>query len=197
MAEEIIDGTGSGKRAKVDNNNRLFVHSISETISENASQGGDAYNINTGTVTLTNDTETPVLYFKNIGDNDIQVSAIGYLLGNSTGGTGNVNLRVLKNPTGGTIISDAIDVAIKENKNAGSSNQIDANAYVGATGKTITGGTDFYISLLAGAARPYVIATGNVVLPTGASIAVQVTPQSGNTSMDLQVFLSVTEYTLT
>ena len=196
MAEQILDGTGSGRKAKVDSGNRLHTHSVTETIAENASENGEAFNVNTGTINLTTANESGVLYFKNNGDKPIHIISIGYLLGNSTGGSGDVTLKVTKNSTAGTVISDAVPVPILENKNVGSSNVLDVNAYKGAEGKTITDGDDFYYSLLAGAARPYVIATGTLVVPKGGSIGVLVTPQSGNTSMNVQIFLSIIEYTL-
>jgi hypothetical protein len=49
---------------------------------------------------------------------------------------------------------------------------------------------------LSGSAKSYVIATGAIVLPKGSSIGVSVTPQASNTSMDIQIFMSVTEYKL-
>lgn len=194
MAEEIKDGTGTGHRAKVDASNRLHVQSVTETINESASENGRAYNINTGTLSLTSANESAVLYFKNTGDNDIHVASIGYLLGNSTGGSGDLNLKVVKNPTAGTVVSDASAVAINENKNAGSSKSLSVLAYKGGEGKTLTDGTDFYLSLQSGAARSYVINTGTLVMPKGSSIGVKITPQASNTAMNVQVFLSVIEY---
>jgi hypothetical protein len=47
MAEQIIDGTGNGFLAKVDNQNRLEVHSFTETAFETASVEGTAFNVNT------------------------------------------------------------------------------------------------------------------------------------------------------
>jgi hypothetical protein len=196
MAEQILDGTGSGKKAKVDSGFRLHTHSVTETISENASENGQAFNINTGTINLTTASESGLLYLKNNSTNPIHIISIGYLMGNSTGGTGDVNLKVLKNPSTGTVISDAVPVSILENKNVGSSNVLDADVYKGAEGKTFTDGDDFYYSLVAGAARPYVIATGTLVIPKGGSIGVLATPQTSNTSMNIQIFLSIIEYTL-
>jgi len=197
MAEEILDGTGSGKSAKVDSNFRLHVHSVGETVAENASQSGDSYNINTGTVTLTTATESAVLYLKNNGDFDLHISTIGFLLGTSTSGAGDLHLRVDKNVTGGTIVSTALDVAINQNKNVGSSKILTVDAFAGAEGRTATGGVTTYTSLLAGAARGYVISTGDVVIPKGGSVAVFVTPQTSNTNMDVQIFAATTEYRLT
>ena len=67
------------------------------------------------------------------------------------------------------------------------------DAFKGAEGYTLTGGTEAYFSLIAGSARSYIINTGNVVLPKGASIGINVIPQASNSSMDIQIFLSITE----
>jgi hypothetical protein len=170
MSEQIIDGTGTGKKVRVDNANRLHTHSVNETLIEYASSQGDSYNINTGTINLTSATESALLYFKNNGNNDIHIASVGYLIGNSTGGTGDLHTTVTKNPTTGTIISGASNVGINTNKNAGSSRIMDIDAFKGAEGNTFTDGTDFYYSLLSGSAKSYVIATGAIVLPKGSSI---------------------------
>lgn len=194
MAEQILDGTGTGKKAKVDTTNRLHTHAVSESLIEYASSQGDSYNINTGTMSLTTDTESALIYVKNNNDAELHIASIGYLMGNSTGGTGDISITVLRNPTLGTVVSDAIGVDINQNKNVGSSKELNIDAYKGGEGKTITDGTPFYYSLIAGSARGYVIATGTIVIPKGGSIGVKLTPQTSNTSMDMQVFMSVTEY---
>jgi hypothetical protein len=194
MSEQIIDGTGTGKKAKVDSQNRLHTHSVTEGLVEHASSNGNSYNINTGTITLTSANESGLLYLKNNSDSDIHIASIGYLMGNSTGGTGDINITVLRNPSLGTVVSDEVLVSINENKNVGSSKELTADIYKGGEGKTITDGTPLYYSLVAGSARGYVIATGTIVVPKGGAIGVQLTPQTGNTSMGVQVFMSVTEY---
>ncbi len=196
MAETILDGTGSGKVVKVDSDNRMHVHSVGETIGEQAATDGYSYNINTGVVNLSTANESYLLFLENKGVYDLHIQNIGYLLGNSTGGSGDLQLKVVKNPSEGTLIDTATSVPILENKNTGSSNVIDVNAYVGVEGSTITDGDDFYLSLLSSPAKSYVIATGNVVVPRGASIAISVTPQASNTSMNVLVFLSLLEYRL-
>ena len=194
MAETIIDGTGKGFEAKVDSNNKLSVYSVSENKVEFAASNGDSYNINTGTLVLTSAIESSLLYLKNNGDSDLHIASIGFLLGNSTGGAGDLNVTVVKNCTLGTVVTDEVVVDINQNKNTGSSQELVADIYKGGEGKTITNGTDLYYSLVAGAGRPYVISTGTVAIPKGSSIGIKLTPQTGNTSMSLQVFLSVTEY---
>jgi hypothetical protein len=131
------------------------------------------------------------LYLKNNGDVDLAILTIGFLLGNSTGGIGDLTLDVVKNPTTGTLISGATNVAINENKNAGSSQTLSVDAFKGAEGSTITNGTDWYYSTVPGDARTYVINTGSLVIPKGSSVSVSVTPQGSNSSMNLSLFLSV------
>jgi len=194
MAETIIDGTGKGFEVKVDSNNKLAVYSVSENKVEFAASNGDSYNINTGTLVLTSAIESSLLYLKNNGDFDLHLASIGFLIGNSTGGAGDLNVTVVKNCTLGTVVTDEVVVDINQNKNTGSSQELVADIYKGGEGKTITNGTDLYYSLVAGAGRPYVISTGTVAIPKGSSIGIKLTPQAGNTSMSLQVFLSVTEY---
>ncbi len=191
MAEIIVDGTGDGFKQKVDKNNRAHVFSVSATIAEVAARRGDSYNINTGNINLTSSSKSCVLYLKNNGDIDVSILTIGYLLGNSTGGSGDLTLDVTKNPSAGTIISTALAVDINENKNAGSSKTLDIDVFKGAEAAAVTNGDQWYYTTLAGAARPYLIATGSLVIPNGSSVSISITPQSGNTSMDCSIFLSV------
>lgn len=194
MAEQIEDGTGKGYRAKVDSENRLNVYSVSESILERAAEEGKSFNINTGTINLTSANKSAILYLKNNGDEEIVISSIGFLLGNSTGGSGDLIPEVIKNPTSGTIVSGATNVDINVNKNFGSSITLEVDAFKGAEASTITDGVVVYNSLLSGSARTYVISTGSIVLPKGSSIGVNLTPQTGNTSMNVQVFLSLIMY---
>jgi hypothetical protein len=194
--EVFIGNPLNGDKAKVTSEGLLRTYSVSESIVENAAENGNSYNINTGTINLTSANESAVLYLKNNGNLDLHISAVGYLLGNSTGGAGDLELMVYRNPTTGTVISGATDVDINVNKNAGSSKTLTVNAYKGAEASTISGGNDWYKSLIPGAARSYVISTGTLVITPGSSIAVSIKPQAGNTSMNVQVFLSLIEYTL-
>jgi hypothetical protein len=188
----IEDGTGKGYNAKVNKRNQILAETVSSTIVEDASSNGNSYNINTGTITLTSDSKSAVLYLKNNGANDIVIAQIGYLFGNSAGGSGDASAEVIKNPTTGTLISSASDVAINTNKNFGSSNTITVDAYKGSEGDAITDGEVAYYSLFK-AIGGYTINTGSIVIPKGTSIGVNIIPQSGNTSMSFQCFFSIIE----
>jgi len=172
---------------------RALTSSIIETILEDAAEDGRSHNINTGSITLTSASKTAVLYVKNNSEKDLLIPIIGFLLGNSTGGTGDLLIEVVRNPTAGTLISGVIDVDVRSNKNYGSNKTLTVDAFKGSEGNTITDGATSYFSLLNSASKQYVINTGLVILPKGSSIGVNITPQSSNTNIDIQVFLSVIE----
>ena len=73
--EIILDGSGKGYTAKVDDEGRLHVDSISTQREEAQSQRGYSYNLNTGNITLTNSaTKNAVMYVKNNENFDIIIS---------------------------------------------------------------------------------------------------------------------------
>jgi hypothetical protein len=196
MSTQILDGTGNGYKVMIDSKKRIHAFSVSTDIQGQSAVEGNTYNINTGTVSLSSANESGLLYFKNNGETDLHISSIGYLIGNSTGGTGDIIAKVLRNPDGGTVVSDETLVDVNINKNFGSSESLTVSAYKGGEGKTLTGGEEAYYSLVPKDATQYVIATGTLVIPKGKSLGVSITPQSGNTSMDVQVFLAVINYKL-
>lgn len=146
----IEDGTGSGGyRAKVNSNQALKVFSTQESILQQSGLKGNAYNINTGTIGLTSATESAVIYFYNDedpvnGESSIAIDAIAIGIDDEGTTAGMSQITVVRNPTGGTIVSGASSVAMNQNRNFSSSNSLSATtlAYKGAEGNTLTGGDD-------------------------------------------------------
>ena len=143
MAETILDGTGKGYEAKVDSDYRLTVSSVQRELSSEASRLGRNYNVNTGTITLTTANKSAVAYIKNNDDLNYIIKEIIVILGASTGGTGDLTVDLIQNPTQGTIVSGATDMDIIANRNFGSTRPFNALAYKGAEGNTMTDGVDF------------------------------------------------------
>ena len=190
MAEEIIDGTGSGKRAKVDNHNRLHVDAITFGRSEQEVELGNGYSVNTGTISLTSANKSACLYVKNEEDFDMVLTIMVYIFGNSNA-NGDCTIDVIKNPTTGTIISGASAAEMAGvNRNFGSSVTLkDATlVYKGAEGNTFTNGTKVISSIVQTPSRTPII-IGDIVLPKGSSIGFDVTPPTGNTAMNIQLGL--------
>jgi len=189
--EQIQDGTGRGYSAKVDANNRIHTDTVSTPREQNAASAGNSFNVNTGIITLTNaSTKNAVMYLKNNEDSDLVVVLMLFQTGASTGGSGNILVDVIRNPTTGTIVSGATSVEINQNKNFGSSRTLDATAYVGATGLTFTNGSKIFESILATTTQRIPIETGGIVIPKGASIGINLTTSAGNTSMACEFALS-------
>jgi len=184
----IENGVGNSNKALVDANFQLHNYAIMETRVQQAVHDGRAYNINTGWVGLTSATESGVLYFKNDespvnGEAAVSVDAIVIGIDDEGTTTGMSTIEVICNPTAGTLISGASAVAMRANRNFGSSNALAATtlAYKGAEGNTITDGTDFALfGQQPGTRGFYGI---DVILEKGSSIGIKIdTDTSGGTT---------------
>ena len=186
MPETIKDGTGTGKLLRVDDNNRAHVSSISIDENLQANKDGNAYNVNTKDITLTNDTETPVLYIKNNENKDIHIRTVVIGIKVATGATlTQANVTFIRNPLAGTVVSDASVITINSNRNYGSSSTLDADIYEGTTGKTLTGG-DEHIYIYASTNSRTGVSIDEII-PKGSTFGVTITPPASNTSMPCYV----------
>jgi hypothetical protein len=183
MSEMLRDGTGSGNLQKVDANNRALTRSVNTPEDEQATKLGTSYNINTGIIDLTNANETPLIYIKNNEDEDLHIQTIIIGTWSSTGGSGTDGVPkavFLRNPITGTTVENTNDVDIISNRNYGSSKTLTVDAYKGATGETLTGGTDHIIIQMGTSGRTVV--SIDEVIPKGSSFGIKYTPQGSNTS---------------
>lgn len=183
---QIKDGTGQGYAMAVDSNNRAQVQAISEGFNVDAAINGENYNINTGLINLTSANESAVFYMKNDEEKDFIIEEILVIVGESTGGSGNYEIDILRNPTGGSIITNANDVNTVANRNFGSNRALVADTYKGSEGYTITGGSLFAESLRATPAAVSFDADV-IILEKGSTIGLRFKPQSGNTSQTVSV----------
>jgi hypothetical protein len=185
-----LQDISNGNSAKVDDSRRLHVDAITFQRSEQESELGNAYNINTGVINLTSANKSAVLYVKNMEDYDLLVSNIFYLLGNSNS-AGDVLIDVLRNPTTGTIVSGASAAEMAGvNRNFGSSRTLsDSTMYKGAEANTFTDGTKVVESIVQDGNR-WFLSIGDIIIPKGSSIGFNITPPASNTSMDIEVALS-------
>lgn len=188
MSFFIEDGTGSGVKAKVDDKNRLATVSFNENIEEHFTAIESGFNINTGDISLTSGNESALLYFKNTGLKDIWIKQLIYLVGASTGGSGEYRVSVYKNPTGGTLVSAGTSFSAV-NRDFGSNASLDGTLLKGSEGSTITGGSIALESLLVDQGR-HSIDPGLIILRPGNSIAISLTPQSGNTAQTVQLAMA-------
>ena len=190
MTDFIQDGTGSGNRAKVDTKNRLHTLSTIETGGTEAALQGDLYNVNSGTINLTSDSASALYYIKNTDSVNWIVNRVFYNAGVSTGGSGDFLAEVVANPTLGTLIDSGANLDI-HNLNFGSSKQLTALSKVGVEGSTVTDGVVRVGTIIPTSGTRVLIAFDSIVLEPGSSLAITITPQTGNTAMNIQVGLNL------
>ena len=195
MSEYIKDGTGTGYRAKVDSDNHLHTRSVSESGGTDAALSGNLFNINTETIELTSANASALLYMKNTDTVPWVVNRVFYNAGPSTGGTGDFLAEVVANPTTGTLVSGGTALT-PHNLNFGSSNELTGTVLKGAEASTITDGTVRVSTIIPVAGARVLISFDSIILDVGSSIAVRITPQTSNTSMDIQVGFNLYRYTV-
>lgn len=172
----IVDGTGGGYQAQVNSTKRLLTKSVSEPEEVHALEIGDAYNINTGLISITGN--ATLLYIKNNENKDMVIQAIA--LGSFDGITYSDDpyITIVRNPTGGDLITDATAVSMNQNRNFGSSNTLSANCYKGKVSGTLTGGNNIAILQATGGSRGYY--TINLSLAKGNSIGITLTANASS-----------------
>lgn len=138
MGIEIIDGRGSGLTAGVTDENELLTHARIESHLTHASQDqGRAFWVSSDFVALTTTGSfNGILYLKNTSE-DRRV----YLFRIRMSASVAQQWKLIKNPTGGTLLTDAV-AAYTENLNFRSSLTLVGNAFrASGNGKTVTGGS--------------------------------------------------------
>lgn len=180
-------GDGGVKRALVTNGGRLSVLSASQDASLVAALNENAYNINTGVITGLSTADSAILYYKHLEDSPIVIDTV--VVGLTDADTNNPHLlKIIKNPSAGTIVSGASAGDIIVNRNFNSVDNLSSSTfYKGANGNTFTNGDDYILAYAGENGRTILpIAT---VLKKGNSIGVTITPSLGSGTIDCYVAL--------
>ena len=147
MTTTIKDGTGTGKTAKVDDSNRLTVSAVQITAESLAASNGDSFNISNDIVEITNDVEAALVYANNTNSDDWVISRAYFHFGGSAGGVGSGEFCITTSATTGTLISGGTALQ-PVNGNIGSSKSLSGTFLQGATGSTVTDGSEFLRTLV-------------------------------------------------
>ena len=189
---ELTNGTGTGDQLHIDKNHQAHTFCITETEANDAVERGNGYNINTGLIALTGTSDSAVLYFKNAespvnGVSDVVIDTIIVSINSiSATITEHPIMTIIRNPTTGTIVSNATAADMVSNNAFGSSNSLDSLIYKGADGYTITDGTDHAIVLCKEGRTT--IPELNIDLSKGSSIGIKI---DLNTSGGANVYVAV------
>lgn len=169
-----IEDPSTGYKAKVTKRNEVNTFSVTESESEFANTKGDVYNLNSGEITSLTAGDASLLYFYNDEDVDYVLSALAVGIRGFTGLSDMATVTIVRNPTGGDLITDATAASINSNSNFGSSRTTSTGTllYKGKAAGTISGGDDHAILYIGNNSRLY--ASLPIEIPKGSSIAIKV-----------------------
>lgn len=171
----IEDGKGTGYKAQVDSSNRLKVFSVGTSVaSQEAKESGGAFVIPSGFLSLTTTGSfNGIFYIKNTSTTkDLYIGKIR-TCGNADG---SVQVKLVRNPTAGTLISDAND-ATQLTANFGRNDVFEGDAFVASgDGKTVTDGTDYSQFIQKTTGHSIQDYEGAIIIPNGSSIALVAKP---------------------
>lgn len=177
-------------KLKINSRGRAETTAIIEDELLEAVREGVAYPPSSDVVNLTSASESAVFYIKSNDAFDLVITKITIIPSPSTGGSGNALLRVYKNPTGGTIVSNALAGNLP-NPNFKSTIPLEGDVFQGVEGDTITGGSVYGTTQRSNFDHPIVFDENPFLLGRGNSIAITWQPPSGNTSQDVIVFFTI------
>jgi hypothetical protein len=187
VGDFIINGVGDCTAAFVDKQHRLHTKATTVNALDTATENERAFGILTADITLTNDTESALLYICNSETSKIVVDKVLFGIGASDG-TGLPQSVIYVDPEGGTIISEK-NPAIVVNFDSGSSITLDGLFYKGGEGKTFVG-TGLPNSMFV-QAPGYSDSFPKFTLGTGSCSGFAIIPPPGNTSMIVNINLYV------
>jgi len=175
----ILDGKGRGYRAGVNADNRLETFAISESRVADVSKTGYSFLVATGFVSLTTTgSYNGLVYIKNNSTRrDIFIKTVR----TCSTDTGSIQLKLYRNPTTGTLISDA-NPADQFSANAASSVVFDGLAYsASGDGKTVTDGDNWTQFINRSPGHSIQDYDGAIVIPGGKSMALAAKPSVSTT----------------
>jgi hypothetical protein len=185
----MINDAYNGKGAKVDDNNRLHTESVNRTVLTEAVFKGEAFNFNTGEITLTSGNESALGYFDYQGSDPFVITEIIFIIGSAAGTlTSDGIAKIYRNPTGGTIVSNAVVVDTAANRDFSSSISVTGSLFKGAEADTTTGGTLFADTNRGSAFTGTInFDSAPILLKKGNSLSVSWEPPTGNTSQTVKI----------
>ena len=125
----------------IDSKLRARTHSVTRTEDKDHAVDGEAFTFGTKAVNVTGASENALFFIRNNDDRAVHITALIWNIGTIQGSgslTKQSELRLLRNPTSGTIIDDAIAAPLNANDDLGAAKPFsNVQVYVGAVGKTL------------------------------------------------------------
>jgi len=179
MGEQIKDGKGNGYLAHVNEDNQLVTRAVAVEQRLKSALDGNYYEATTGKVTLTNATETGIIYLKNTHTTkEMIIDRVFWDIWASTDGSGGGTIRYYKDVTvvGGTAITPNITLY----------GQPDAADGTFLKSVTSLSGTEWWTGYME-ASQSIALEEGRIVLQRNATHLISIAAPTGNTSMDVSI----------
>lgn len=192
MGFQIQDGTGSSRKASVNELNRLGVNSvINSRISDVSEREGKAFVIASGFINITTvGSFSAHTYISNTSDDDLFIEAIRVCGDGGSGATGmnSIQTRLIKNPSTGTFFATAVTAPGINPAKIGSSQEFEGSALVAnTTGLTITDGSFMSNFTSHTPGHTIQVYSGAIILTKGTSLVIEVNPSVvGNICTEIQ-----------
>ena len=187
MSSVTIKDSSTGYIAEVNSSKRLQTRSVTVSEQQQRSIDGYGFNLNTGTIALTSANESAVMYVKYTGTKTLHIQSVAVGVGKLGVSTDPVLVKMYRNPTDGTIVTNAVEGSQFENKNFGTATQLTSDFYKGVEGDTLTGGNliaQFYANQ-----SNRLFADIDFILPPQTSIGISLTPNDDGTGGNVYVAL--------
>lgn len=189
MSIQIIgastEGDGGVKQVLVTPKGRLNTIATTRSDTLTAATNENAYSLNTGVIGSLTTANSAIFYYKHNENQKLIVDEMVFGIDDADE-SGRQQLKIIKNPTTGTIVSGASAGDINSNRNFDSGRGLDNSTfYKGANGNTFTDGSDFGFFYASDAARSSIPL--EMVLERGNSIGVTVSPQLNTGSLSMYV----------
>jgi hypothetical protein len=195
MGFQILDGTGTARKAQVDDTNRLEVRGVVENGRVEGAANGETYVIGSPILTQTGATENGLLYMQFNEDVEFFATTFSSQARFTTGGTfQNYLIQAYTGIEPADLTGTWVDTT-PLNTNFGSSNTLNGTFKYGSP----AGATGFSGSPII--QLPFPINTFNqidtaLVFPKGSTLLLTVTPPTSNTSMPVNFNITVTKLKL-
>lgn len=184
----IGDGLTS-QTARVDSKGRLKTFAVTESGAIDSSLSGNTFLLTTGTINLSSDSDSWLLYGKNNDDVSWIVDSLTSVIGTSDV-TGDFFQLFNVGASEGTLVS-AGTASAGINLNIGSATQLAIDLRIGQEGSTLTNGAEIPPSLMVKTQDVREFVSGPIVIPPGVSFATGITPPTGNTDMNVALNLTI------
>lgn len=174
--------------ASVDNTHRLLTRTVSKDESIDAILRGDGFAIETTVVNLNTATASAILLYQNDENRDLIAVELGLNFSDSTGSATDAVAVDIATGTDLVMIGGSSNPVITGSLIIGTPSTLDNTSEIGAQGASITGGFSTRSYFKSGITSDDTVFA---VFPKGSAIAITVTPPAGNSSMDVNIDITV------